>query len=413
MKKTDSISLKKVFALIMAMTFVLSIALSGCTLGKDKDSVSTTDPSSSASPIAYIDPDSEVPGVNCPNCGSPNVGDAKTPNDEHDEHYICYDCDCEWYVENGTAYQIADSGEAVKMVTTKAPVYTTRRNKAPNNQANKNNAANTPKKTTSTTTTTTKKGSGITTNDAKELVKFLATGEWLKYINWYIDEEGNITTDGDKGVLGFGYSTSEKCFYATGNAWQRNFGYSDLYDKTSQLIAISYDTSKIFFVYEGKEWMIQLWKGQYGFVLLGAEVGVYNRPQGSSASTYFECASDEEMLPIGLTLYKDGSQLFSRKPKNSWWMTGFVPGQMGVGAMVGSKYTKTLSATTKITFKDEAMRKAFVIGLKKCSYIYNNVDGMNAQDVNKGKRTISFVEGSGTVPGTYSVSGNTVTLSWQ
>ncbi|MGN1479144.1 MAG: DUF4474 domain-containing protein [Acutalibacteraceae bacterium] len=407
MKNTGSISLKKALALILAMTFVLSVVLSGCTLGKDKDSSTTTDPSSStASPIAYIDPDSEVPGVNCPACGSPNVGDAKTQNDEHDEHYICYDCNCEWYVEDGTAYQIADSGEAVKMVTTKAPVYTTRRTTT--------RVTNKPVATkSSTTTTTTKKGSTITTDDAKELAKFLATGEWLKYINWYIDEEGNITTDGDKGVLGFGYSTSEKCFYATGNAWQRNFGYSDLYDKTSQLIAISYDTSKIFFVYEGKEWMIQLWKGQYGFVLLGAEVGVYNRPQGSSSSTYFDCASDDELLPIGLTLYKDGSQLFSRKQKDSWWMTGFVPGQMGVGAMVGSKYTKTLSTTIKITFKDEAMRKAFVIGLKKCSYIYNNVDGMDAQDVNKGKRTISFVEGSGTVPGTYSVSGNTVMLSWQ
>ena len=141
-------------------------------------------------------------------------------------------------------------------------------------------------------------------------------------------------------MLGFGYSTSEKCFYATGNAWQRNFGYSDLYDKTSQYIVISYDTSRIYFIYQGKEWMIQLWKGQYGLVLLGAEVGVYNRPKGSSASTYFECAEDEEMLPISLTLYQDNKTLFARKKKLSWWMTGFVPGQMGIGAAVSSEYTQ-------------------------------------------------------------------------
>ena len=259
--------------------------------------------------------------------------------------------------------------------------------------------------TRKTTTTTTKNNSGVTTNDAAELVDFLATGEWLKYINWYIDEEGNITTDGDKGVLGFGYSTSEKCFYATGNAWQRNFGYSDLYDKTSQMAPICYDTSKIFFIYQGKEWMIQLWKGQYGLVLLGTEVGVYNRPQGSSSSTYFECADDSEMLPISLTVYQDNKALFARKKKLSWWMTGFVPGQMGEGAAVSSEFTKHLSVTTSIDFKDEAMRKAFVIGLKKCNFIYNNVD--------RTKRTIGFVEGSGTEPGTYSVNGNTVTLSWQ
>ncbi|MGN1169995.1 MAG: hypothetical protein ACI4RB_07725, partial [Acutalibacteraceae bacterium] len=128
MKNNDSVSLKKVFALILTMTFVLSIVLSGCTLGKDKDPVSTTDPSSlNDSPVAYIDPDSEVPGVSCPACGSLNVGDAKTQDDEHDEHYICYDCNCEWYVEDGTAYQIADNGEAVEMLTTKAPVYTTKK----------------------------------------------------------------------------------------------------------------------------------------------------------------------------------------------------------------------------------------------------------------------------------------------
>ena len=399
MKNNDSVSLKKVFALILTMTFVLSIVLSGCTLGKDKDPVSTTDPSSlTDSPVAYIDPDSEVPGVSCPACGSLNVGDAKTQDDEHDEHYICYDCNCEWYVEDGTAYQIADNGEAVEMLTTKAPVYTTKKTTTTKSTAKSSQQNNGNQNGTSD------KKPGVTTDDAAELVEFLATGEWLKYINWYIDEEGNITTEGDKGVLGFGYSTSEKCFYATGNAWQRNFGYSDFYDRTAPYILISYDTSKIYFIYDEKEWLIQLWKGQYGLVLLGAEVGVYNREKGSS-STYFNCAKDEERLPISLTLYQDNKTLFARKKALSWWMTGFVPGQMGVGAAVSSEYTRHLSMTTSIDFKDEAMKKAFVIGLKKCNFIYNNVD--------KTKRTIGFVEGSGTVPGTYSVSGNTVTLSWQ
>ena len=59
------------------------------------------------------------------------------------------------------------------------------------------------------------------------------------------------------------------------------------------------------------------------------------------------------------------------------------------------------------------MRKAFVIGLKKCSHIYNNVDGMDGRNEAKGKRAISFTEGNGSTPGTYAVNGNTVTLSWQ
>lgn len=409
-RKTKELA-QRTTALLCAGVLTFSFVLSGCSLsGKKKNSdenITNSQPSTEA--LNYIDPDSGTSTITCPACGSANVEEVQDQDKKYDQHYVCFDCNCEWYVEDGTAYQIADDG-AVVPITTKTASNSgggTANAVRPNNNTRPSGSK------TTTTTTAPSKGSKLTIKDAAELTKWLATGEWLKYIKWYIDPDGNITTDGDKGVLGFGYSTKEKCFYATGNAWQRNFGYSDLYDKTSQLIAISYDTSKIFFIYGGKEWMIQLWKGQYGLVLIGAEVGVYNRPQGSNGSTYFECADDNERLPISLTLRRNGSPLFVRSQKLSWWQTGFVPGQLGAGVMVGSTHTKTLDLTTSITFKDEDMRKAFVIGLKKCSYIYNNVDGMDGRNEAKGKRAISFTEGNGSTPGTYAVNGNTVTLSWQ
>lgn len=397
-RKTKELA-QRTTALLCAGVLTFSFVLSGCSLsGKKKNSdENTTNSQPSTEALNYIDPDSGTSTITCPACGSANVEEVQDQDKKYDQHYVCFDCNCEWYVEDGTAYQIAEDG-AVVPITTKTASNSgggTANAVRPNNNARPS------------------KGSKLTIKDAAKLAKWLVTCEWLKYIKWYIDPDGNITTDGDKGVLGFGYSTKEKCFYATGNAWQRNFGYSDLYDKTSQLIAISYDTSKIFFIYGGKEWMIQLWKGQYGLVLLGAEVGVYNRPQGSNGSTYFECADNNELLPISLTLRRNGSPLFVRSQNLSWWQTGFVPGQLGVGVMVGSTHTKTLDLTTSITFKDENMRKAFVIGLKKCSYIYNNVDGMDVRNEANGKRAISFTEGNGSTPGTYAVNGNTVTLSWQ
>lgn len=388
-RKTKELA-QRTTALLCAGVLTFSFVLSGCSLsGKKKNSdENTTNSQPSTEALNYIDPDSGTSTITCPACGSANVEEVQDQDKKYDQHYVCFDCNCEWYVEDGTAYQIAEDG-AVVPITTKTASNSgggTANAVRPNNNARPSGS-----KATKTNTAPSK-------------------GEWIK---WYIDPDGNITTDGDKGVFGFGYSTKEKCFYATGNAWQRNFGYSDLYDKTSQLIAISYDTSKIFFIYGGKEWMIQLWKGQYGLVLLGAEVGVYNRPQGSNGSTYFECADDNERLPISLTLRRNGSPLFVRSQKLSWWQTGFVFGQLGAGVMVGSTHTKTLDLTTSITFKDENMRKAFVIGLKKCSYIYNNVDGMDVRNEANGKRAISFTEGNGSTPGTYAVNGNTVTLSWQ
>ena len=59
-----------------------------------------------------------------------------------------------------------------------------------------------------------------------------------------------------------------------------------------------------------------VWKGQYGLTT-GCEVGIYNtkRPDFSSPSvfndTFFDSASDEDMLFISFTLYKNGRELFS------------------------------------------------------------------------------------------------------
>ena len=182
---------------------------------------------------------------------------------------------------------------------------------------------------------------------------------------------------------------------------------------------ISYDTIRVFFNYGGKDWLIQLWKGQYGLVLLGGEVGVYNRPQGSADSTHFNCASDAERLPISLKVTNGNKVLFDRPARPSWWMTGFVPGQLGVGMFVGSSELSKLTETTTITFKDEEMTKAFIKGLGYVSYIFNNADLQEAAQGKKapGTRPYSFREdkefGKGTEPGTYFVNGTSVTLTWK
>lgn len=398
-----NISIKKITALLCALVFVMSLALSGCQIGGDEEETTTTTTTTNG----YIAPEGE--SIVCPKCGSANTDSVLAEGETYDEHYICYDCKYEWYVLNGEAFEVKAEGEDVK-ITNYQPSYRPVYNNGGSGSGSSNNKK--------TTTTTTKKTTTTTTTNVWE---YIQSGKWLNFL--YIDENGNITTESDEGVAGFGYSTSEKCFYATGNAWQRNFGYNEVYDKTSQLIAISYDTINVYFDYDGgsdprySEWMIQLWKGQYGMVLLGAEVGVYYRTATghTSNSTHYNAVSNADRPTIGLSLYHDGKHLFTRKQAKSWWQTGFVPGQLGVssGVMVGSMYTNNLKAVTSITFKDEAMTNAFIGGLEKVSRIYNNVDAMNANDVNKGFRSYSFNPGDGNTPGTYKVEGNKVTLAWQ
>ncbi len=145
------------------------------------------------------------------------------------------------------------------------------------------------------------------------------------------------------------------------DCWQKNFGFNEVYDNFAPLTVMFYDTVRTTFVYGGKEWMIQMWKGQYGMVFVGGEVGVYTRPIGSIGSHYV-CADKEDWLNMEMAFmwdeYSDGNYraVFNRDYEKYWWCTGFV-----VGFPNGSlrKTLKEFRLVHHITFKDTEMANAF------------------------------------------------------
>ncbi len=215
--------------------------------------------------------------------------------------------------------------------------------------------------------------------------------------NVIIDEKGNLTIKNDEGkdtgLFGFKYSTTEKCFITAEDAWQRQYGYNEIYDASAPILAISYDTMRVYFDYDGLQWMIQYWKGQYGLVLVGAEIGIYNRPETSSPSTHYNCADDETKLLQSMNVYQCGTEnsneyklILSRNPSNTWWCTGFVPGTLAFAKYnVNKDYTNRLRVDSKLTLKTPEMAQAFIEGLKKVDKIHNNTAGGST-------RPISFVE---------------------
>lgn len=149
-------------------------------------------------------------------------------------------------------------------------------------------------------------------------------------------------------------------FYYTDDkdCWQKNFGFNEGYDSMAPLGMMNYDTVRTKFVYDGQEWLIQLWKGQYGYSFVGGEVGVYTRPIGSSG-THYNCASEEDWLNMEMAFmwdeHKDGNYrtIFNRDYTKYWWCTGFV-----VGFETGNDRSQ-FRLVHHITFKDEAMANAF------------------------------------------------------
>ena len=132
---------------------------------------------------------------------------------------------------------------------------------------------------------------------------------------------------------------------------------------------IQYDTHPVHFTcHEGQEWMIQPWKGQYGMILYGGEIGVYRKYSDRTEAIY-DCAKDDDMLMMEMDAYqynsstKEWTKAFHRPYGSYWWITGFKFGYIRMVNPLEAQSFKTfpdLRLDYRITMKDFDMRNAFV-----------------------------------------------------
>ncbi len=206
-----------------------------------------------------------------------------------------------------------------------------------------------------TTTTTTKKSSDATAG----------TGLVDRYVG----------PEAEQSLLGYRKAPEGYYYCDDKDNWQKGTGYNEVYDKWAPVAAMYIDQVRIRFRYENKNWMIQLWKGQYGYLLIGAEIGVYTCALdeyngGVGDINHFDVADKEDWLYMQLDCYycQGGNgqykKIFTRPYDKYWWATGFVKGQL-------TKYTAPrteLKTKNRITFKSEEQANIFVQGLKNCGF---------------------------------------------
>ncbi|MDR0958691.1 MAG: DUF4474 domain-containing protein, partial [Clostridiales bacterium] len=129
---------------------------------------------------------------------------------------------------------------------------------------------------------------------------------------------------------GFTYEPEQDIIKSTHENVQRTLGYCKLYDQTAVFINSLIDCEPIIFTYGEYEYMLELWKGQYG-IETGGEIGLYYRvadePLTESERTLtgklFKCVPDDMMINMAFTLYRKGKEFMKRGPEPSWWLTGF------------------------------------------------------------------------------------------
>ena len=161
---------------------------------------------------------------------------------------------------------------------------------------------------------------------------------------------------------GFAYDSEQDIFYSTLDAWQRKFGYCELYDKAAVPLSIVFHCEPIRFDYEGKHWLIEFWKGQYG-ICAGGEIGVYAADQksteerGEPNDIFYD--KTDELFPMAMTLLDKGKVRFTREQEH-WWLTGFALGDYCEPS--------DLVVQAQITLKTEEMCNAFVEALKRSGY---------------------------------------------
>jgi hypothetical protein len=156
-------------------------------------------------------------------------------------------------------------------------------------------------------------------------------------------------------AAGFDYDPVQDVYFTQLDSWQRNFGFNSVYDTAAPMVGMIYSTAKIYFTYDDKDWMMEIWKGQYG-ITAGAEIGFYNKPT-DRVMKHFDCVTDEEMLTMSFDFYNMDELVFTRGPEKHWWLTGFKFLHVGIPSFI------TLDMT--IEFPDRKMANAFEKGLKE------------------------------------------------
>ncbi len=175
------------------------------------------------------------------------------------------------------------------------------------------------------------------------------------------EEEKAFRLNSALSVFGFAWCRDCDCITAGEDPWQRDMGYCAEYDEFALSMNMVMDCEPIYFRCNGKNWLMEFWKGQYGCAT-GAEIGLYYNDEETDRppeKLFYTCAIDSQRAHMQFSLWKDGKCIMERYGLH-WWLTGFLPGE----------YSRPCDLVMKICicFHEGAMRDAFYRGLLEAGY---------------------------------------------
>lgn len=195
--------------------------------------------------------------------------------------------------------------------------------------------------------------------------------------------------------LYYKYDPSQHLVYNSEKAFQWIFGFNKFFDLFTAFMNVYADTTRFTFEYEGKDWLIQLWKGAYATVLAaGGEVGIYNKPTSRKIGHYDSARNKNELMGVKMSMYNNENYMFTREFGKRWWTTGYqVSLAAGIQSRTKPRYNLTMDTTIQLLSK--AMADAFV-----------------KEIIKRGFRQVSAI-GSFKDVDTFTQNGDTVRIIWR
>ena len=184
---------------------------------------------------------------------------------------------------------------------------------------------------------------------------------------------------------------------------QRKFGFNKYYDMGAMFVNFYLQTIRAYFTYDNKDWLIELWKGEYAMATVGCEVGFYYREHNQNlldtvGADYllYKSVENEDAMPVSMKLWQYEKSTDSTpvmkidySKRNCWWAADFE-----TGVLEKHRDQTTLVMVATIDFQTTKMRDLFAEQLDKKGFLEGTLDGYNNVD-------------------RYSVDGRTVTLCWR
>lgn len=185
-------------------------------------------------------------------------------------------------------------------------------------------------------------------------------------------------------------------------AVQRKFGFNKAYDWGSKFVNFYLSTIRVYFTYDEKDWLIELWKGEYAMATVGCEVGYYYRDTDGKVEKYgadnllYGSVEDQDAMMTSMKLWQyekstDATPVkkIDYSKRNCWWAADFE-----TGVLEKHRDQTTLVMNATIEFPTTKMLTLFTDELAKKGFKEGSIDDYHNVD-------------------RYSVNGKTVTICWR